>query len=267
VPNVTTALLDTGETDLPPVVCLHSLFLDPSSFDGLVAAGKGRFRFVRPTFPGQGTRTDEAVGTVTMDDCAADVISSLDELGITRYALIGQSMGGDVAVRMAAFRPAAVNALVFVGSSVRAEPDEQRKAFTGVVNHMESNGFDELIQQTVMQIMLGATTRQNPEKHALVEEFCRRFAALPANLAHATRGVVDRADATDLLGTVTAPTLVINGTDDIARPPAWTAELLSHLRGAKHVELEGVGHSPTQEAPETVLPLILDFLDEHSRSR
>jgi 3-oxoadipate enol-lactonase len=135
---VTTALLDTGETDLPPVICLHSLFLDPSSFDGLVAAGKGRFRFVRPTFPGQGTRTDETVGTVTMNDCAADVISSLDELGITRYALIGQSMGGDVAVRIAASRPAAVNALVFVGSSVRAEPDEQREAFTGVVNHMES---------------------------------------------------------------------------------------------------------------------------------
>ena len=45
---------DTGEADLPVVVCLHSLFLDHTMFDDLVAGAAGRFRLVRPDFRGQG---------------------------------------------------------------------------------------------------------------------------------------------------------------------------------------------------------------------
>jgi 3-oxoadipate enol-lactonase len=253
---------DTGEQDLPTVVCLHSLFLDPSSFDGLVEAGRGRFRFLRPTFPGQGARTEEATATISMDDCAKDVLATLEAAGISSYSLLGQSMGGDVAVRIAASHPEAVEALVLVGSSARAEPEEQRAAFGAVCDQMEAAGFDEGLRQVVLDIMLGVTTREDPAKAPLVEEFRQQITSLPAGLCHAARGVVEREDASDLLETITAPTLVINGTDDFARPPEWSADVVRRVRGARHVQLEGVGHSPTQEAPEVVLPLILDFLEE-----
>jgi 3-oxoadipate enol-lactonase len=259
-------LRDTGERELPAVVCLHSLFLDATSFDELVEAGRGRFRFLRPTFPGQAERTDQATTSVTMDDCAKDVIATLAAAGVDHYALLGQSMGGDVAVRIAAAHPDAVDALVLVGSSARAEPPEQRAAFTEVVNQMETSGFDEGMQQTILQIMLGATTRANPDKQALVASFSRQIASLPAALCHAARGVVEREDASDLLGSIVAPTLVVNGTDDVARPPDWSEDLVSRLSNARHVQIDGVGHSPTQEAPDQVLPLLLDFLGEHSRS-
>lgn len=255
-------LRDTGEEQLPVLVCLHSLFLDPSSFDHLVEAGRGRFRFVRPTFPGQGSRTDEVTATVTMDDCVKDVLATLEAAGIRRYALLGQSMGGDVAVRIAAAHPDAVEALVLVGSSARSEPDDQRAAFGAVCDQMEASGFDAGLQQTVLGIMLGATTRADPAKQDLVAEFSRQIASLPAGLCHASRGVVEREDASDLLGTITAPTLVINGTDDVARPPEWTADVVRRLPRARHHQLEGVGHSPTQEAPDVVLPLVFDFLED-----
>ena len=259
-------LLDTGERDLPAVVCLHSLFLDATSFDDLVAAGRGRFRFLRPTFPGQGGRTEQATATVTMEDCAKDVVSTLAASGLERYALIGQSMGGDVAVRVAAEHRDEVTALVLVGSSARAEPPEQLAAFTGVVDQMEVAGFDAGMQQLVLEIMLGATTRADPAQRDLVESFTRQIATLPAQLCHAARGVVERDDASHLLSSIVAPTLVVNGTDDVARPPEWSADVVSRIQDARHVQLEGVGHSPTQEAPDVVFPLVLDFLAEHSRS-
>ena len=259
-------LLDTGERDLPAVVCLHSLFLDATFFDDFVEAGRGRFRFLRPTFPGQGGRTDEPTATVTMDDCVKDVVSTLAAAGVGRYALIGQSMGGDVAVRIAAEHSESVTALVLIGSSARAEPPEQRAAFIGVVEQVEAAGFDAGLQTTVLEIMLGATTRADPDKQDLVQSYARQIASLPAQLCHAVRGVVEREDASDLLGSIVAPTLVVNGTDDVARPPEWSADVVSRIRGARHVQLEGVGHSPTQEAPDVVLPLVLDFLAEHSPS-
>ncbi|TWH02693.1 pimeloyl-ACP methyl ester carboxylesterase [Nocardioides sp. J9] len=259
-------LRDTGETDLPVVVCLHSLFLDASSFDDLVEAGRGRFRFVRPTFLGQGERTDEATATVTMDEAAKDVVATLEAAGLSRYALLGQSMGGDVAVRIAAAQPDAVQALVLVGSSARHEPDDQRAAFGGVCDQIEASGFDEGLQQVVLEIMLGATTRADAAKADLVDAFRRQIASLSPGLCHAARGVVEREDASDLLDGLQVPALVINGTDDVARPPAWTADVVRRLPDVRHHQLDGVGHSPTQEAPEVVQSLLFDFLDGVLRS-
>lgn len=72
---------DTDEVDLPVVVlCLHSLFIDHTMFDELVAAAAGRFRMMRPDFRGQGANPD-ATELVTMDQCAADI---LDLLGRVR---------------------------------------------------------------------------------------------------------------------------------------------------------------------------------------
>lgn len=260
-------LCDTGEPDLPVLVCLHSLFLDPTSFDELVSVGHGRCRFLRPTFPGQGARTDEVSATVTMDDCVNDVVATLEATGVHRYALLGQSMGGDVAVRIAAAHPEAVQALILVGSSARAEPEDQRAAFSGVCDHMEVAGFDTGLQETILGIMLGATTRANPDRSDLVASFSRQIASLPAALCHASRGVVERADASHLLASISAPTLVINGTDDVARPPEWSADVVRRIPGGLHTQLDGVGHSPTQEAPDTVIPLILDFVKAHLGSR
>ena len=45
---------DTGEANLPVILCLHSCFLDGTMFDGLVSAADGKFRVVRPDFRGQG---------------------------------------------------------------------------------------------------------------------------------------------------------------------------------------------------------------------
>ena len=95
---------DTGEVDLPVVVCLHSLFIDHTMFDELVAAAAGRFRMVRPDFRGQGANPD-ATELVTMDQCADDILDLLDRLGLERVHVVAQSMGGDVAVRVAARRP------------------------------------------------------------------------------------------------------------------------------------------------------------------
>lgn len=251
---------DTGESDLPVVVCLHSLFLDHTMFDAFTTAAAGRFRIVRPDFRGQG-RNSDASGTVTMDDCADDVIALLDDLDHERVHIVAQSMGGDVAVRVAARRPEAVDRLVFLGSSVRAEPAEQLEAFRSIADEVSRNGFVGEIHEMVVQIMLGASCRSDPERADVTEKMRAGIAALRPGLHHAVRGVVERESAVDLLDKVTATTWVISGGEDIARPPEWSQEVVDGIDGAELWSLPDVGHSVITEKPDLVIPRVLDFLD------
>ena len=107
---------DTGEQDLPVILCLHSLFLDSRMFDGLVDAVRGRFRVVRPEFRGQGRSDFHDVEIITMDDDAEDILALIDLMGLKDIHMVAQSMGGDVGVRVAARRPYLFRRIAMAGS-------------------------------------------------------------------------------------------------------------------------------------------------------
>jgi 3-oxoadipate enol-lactonase len=252
---------DSGEEGRPALLCLHSLFLDGGMFDGLTAAAAGRFRVVTPDFRGQGASAAADGDEVTMERCADDVEAVLDALALDAVHVVAQSMGGDVAVRVAARRPSAIRSLVLLGSSARAEPPDQRAQFEPIADAVAEQGFTGEILEMVNAIMYGATTRADPERAAEVERWRDELAALPKALAPAVRGVVRRSSVVDLLPAITAPALVISGTDDIARPPAWADEVVAGLPNAELWRLEGIGHRPILEAPGRVSPRVLEFAD------
>ena len=76
------------------------------------AAARGRFRTVVPDFRGQGQTPGDGSPVISMDQCADDVERLLDDLQLDRVHVVAQSMGGDVAIRLAARRPAGVALLV-----------------------------------------------------------------------------------------------------------------------------------------------------------
>ena len=254
------APLDTGEADLPVLLCLHSLFLDPRMFDAVVEEAAGRFRVVRPTFRGQGDHALETHAMVTMEECADDVIELVDSLGTAPVSVVAQSMGGDVAIRVAARRPDIVSAMALLGSSARGEPPENLEAFRPIADAVEASGFQGEVLDTTMAIMFGETSRADPSKADVVELWLGRIASLPPQLCHAIRGVIEREDVTHLLSSIDVPVLVVSGSEDIARPPAWADEVVAGLPQASLLRLDGVGHSPVLEAPDIVIGKVLDFL-------
>jgi 3-oxoadipate enol-lactonase len=252
---------DTGEADLPVVLCLHSLFIDHTMFDELTAAAAGRFRVVRPDFRGQGANPD-AAEQVTMDQCADDILDLLDRLGLERVHVVAQSMGGDVAVRVAARRPEVVDRMVLLGTSAREEPAEHLEAFRPVVDEVARSGFVDELVETTTQIMFGETFRNDPTNADVLTRWRAHFAALSPGLAHAARGVVERPSAVGMLPSITAKTLVVSGGEDSARPPAWSAELVDGIRDAELWSLPTTGHSVILEQPTVVIDRILQFLDD-----
>lgn len=259
VNGTTLWVADTGEAHLPVVLCLHSCFLDGTMFDGLVEAAAGKFRVIRPDFRGQGKSALDDVDIITMDQCADDMAALIEVMQLKDINVMAQSMGGDVAFRLIAKRQNLFRSLVVAGSSACGEPPEQGARFAQWVVDAGEQGFTGDILDMTMEVMFGKTTRNNPQKQALIAYWRKRIEALPKTLRPAMKGVMHRESSVALLSSISVPVLIINGEEDMPRPPAWSDEMKRELPHSKLIRLSGIGHSPTLEAPEQVLPAIIEF--------
>lgn len=252
---------DTGEVDLPPVLCLHSLWLDHTMFDALVEAAAGKFRMIRPDFRGQGKSAPPTSDIVDMDTCARDMEALVEKMGLRDVNLVVQSMGGDVALRMAARRPELYRSLIMLASSARGGEKDELEWVNKWLEDSYQTGFVGDSLQLLRQVMFGETTRKTVSKQAMLKHWSAMLEASPRSLWPAIRGVIDRDGCADILSAIAAPTLIFSGEEDVARPPSWAQEVADGIVLSKLVLLPGIGHSPILEAPELVLPQILEFLE------
>lgn len=250
---------DTGEDDLPVVLALHSLFLDGRMFDGFVDAAAGVLRVVRPDFRGQGRSDLDDAALIHLDTLVADLIDLIDQLGLRDISLLAQSMGGDVGFRLVAARQALFRRIAVVGSSARSEPADQLVTFREWTRNVGEHGFVGDTLDETMAIMFGETTRTDPAQSEMLALWRDRITAVPRRLHPAMAGVIERESALELLPRIQIPALIISGDEDLPRPPAWADEVADGLPDAELIRLNGVGHSPTLEAPDVVLPRIIDF--------
>ena len=251
--------VDDTEGDAPPIVCLHSLFLDNRMFDDFTAEAEGEFRVVRPEYRGQGRSSPPTGDIITVEQCAGDMAAVMDELGVERAHLVATSMGGDVALRLAVYRPDLVASMAILGSSARPEPPDQLDQLMGLVDDLGEHGFTGERLDMLVTVMLGESTRTDPARSETVELWTERLTELPRSLVPAMTGVVKRRDARPLLVDITVPCLVISGEECFVRPPEWAHELADGLPDADLVMLPKVGHSPILEAPQETTTRVLQF--------
>ncbi|QIB65098.1 alpha/beta fold hydrolase [Kineobactrum salinum] len=251
---------DNGAVNLPPLLCLHSLFLDGTMFDELAQVAEGRYRVLRPDFRGQGRSAAVTAEVIDMDILARDIEAFIESLGLKQVNAVVQSMGGDVILRLAARRPELFHSLVLLGTSARGEPPEQLAFVEGFLDAASAAGFVGEHLEILLAIMFGETTRSDPAKSDVVEYWRSRMQALPLALWPAMRGVVYRSGVVDSLPLIPTPSLVISGAEDKVRPGEWADEMAHGLPNVKHIRLPRVGHSVILEAPERAIPEIMRFL-------
>jgi len=253
---------DTGEANLPVVLCLHSLWLNRAMFDDFVDAAKGRYRIIRPDFRGQGQSAPATKDIVTMEDCSADIEALFEAMGLSDVHVVAQSMGGDVALRVAAARPDLIASLTMLGSSARGEPPEQLEWVNNwLTSAIGEGGFKGENLEILYAVMFGETTRNAGKRQAMLNHWRAYMEAGTLALWPAIRGVIERRSVVHLLPSIRQPVLVFSGTEDMPRPPAWADEVVAGLPNATLQRLERIGHSPILEAPEQVIPRITAFLD------
>ncbi len=111
-----------GGPNALPMVLLHGLSANASSFAGIITAGLSpAFRVVAPDLRGR-ARSGKPESGYEMADHARDVIALLDSLGLERVVLAGHSFGGYLAIYIAAHYPERVSKLVVIDAAISSHP-------------------------------------------------------------------------------------------------------------------------------------------------
>ena len=192
-------------------------------------------------FDKRGTGASDRTGRMpTVDQRVEDVVAVMDAAGCDRAHVLGLSEGGSVAIALAATYPERVETLTLFASGARMvgdETDEQRATRRGAVHLFHERwGTDESVTLGVF-----APSVADDPGYCAWEPRYERQSATPAALRELL-DMIEVIDVRPLLGSVTAPALVLHRRHDRVVPVALARETAALLPGARLVEVEGRDH-------------------------
>jgi 3-oxoadipate enol-lactonase len=222
----------------PRLVLIHSLALDRSVWDGVVAQLKDEAEILTFDCRGHGrsARSPEPYATQLF---AADLAELLDHLGWDRAVVAGCSMGGNVAQTFAAEHPERVSALGLIDTTAWYGVDAAAK-FKERADAARTNGLRSLIGFQLTRWFSDGFRASHPE---VLERTTNIFAANDVECYAASCGLLGAADARAQLGFFKMPTAIVVGEEDYATPVAMARQLheaipqstLSIIAGARHL--------------------------------
>ena len=249
----------------PTLLLLHGFGADKDNWTRIAPSLTDHFDVVAPDLIGFGESalpTDVSYG---VDEQARRVLAFADALGIDRLHLGGSSMGGYMAVVMAAAAPDRVQSLLLLapGGIVSAPPSEMFRL-------IEQHDRNPLIPRRPedFQWTLDFVFHQQPfVPRPVVEHLARRQVARVALLEQIFADLRHRSPPLEqYTARVVAPTLVIWGRHDRVLHPAGGAVLDREIDRSTLVVLPDAGHLPMIEDPGQVARLYLDWLRANTTS-
>ncbi|MDX3642550.1 alpha/beta fold hydrolase [Streptomyces sp. MB09-02B] len=216
---------------------------------------------------GRSSVVDFAVRPYTVADMASDALAVLDAFGVQKAHLVGASLGGIIAQRIAVTDPERVLTLTILSSqplgtdtaavvtrAMAGEPPapgelpppsvELLAALAASLPDPEAGLEAHLaLRLPLWRVLHGPVLPFDEEEYRAMER--RVFARardLAAGFNHTLAGAAG-GDDTAALASVTAPTLVLHGTEDPMFPPAHAEATANAVPGARLVMIEGLGHS------------------------
>ncbi len=201
----------------------------------------------------------------TLERLADDHWKLMQHLNISEFAIIGLSVGGMWGTHLALTHPKAVSALVLMDTFVGAEPPIARQRYFNLLDTLDKDQcFTHTFIEQIVPLFFSPYTLLH-QQH-LVDDFRKALAAIKKkNIPGITalgRAIFSRQCLLDELRTLTQPTLILAGRDDIPRPPSEAEKMFQYLPNAKLHIIDNAGHISNLEQPDLVTPLLSQFLKD-----
>jgi 3-oxoadipate enol-lactonase len=238
-----------------PLVLIHGLGGSGADWAFQVAVLEKRFRVIVPDLPGSG-HSPPPRDEYTIAGFAAALWSLLDHLGVPRTNIIGFSMGGAVALEMAAQRPARVPRLGLINSLATYRPDDWRKWLEVHVSAL----LVRLLGMRRAAWLLALRLFPEPWQRAIREHAAAVVGAVPASsylgmgLALARWAIIDRLDS------LTSRVLMIAAEHDFT--PLAEKRALASLLKADFVVVRGSRHGTPFDSIEATNASLLALLTD-----
>lgn len=199
-----------------------------------------------------------------LQDMAKDSLGVLDALGIQRAHIVGASMGGMIAQRIAALAPARTASLVSIMSSsgARGLPGPRRDVGMALMRRPAGRNEAALVAHSLGLIrLIGSPAYPQPDA-AITERLTEamRRAYRPAGMLRQMLAIGADAGREKVLPAITAPTLVLHGDADALVPMACGQDTARRIPGAQFIAIPGMGHDLPPEAQQIVLKHMIPFM-------
>jgi 3-oxoadipate enol-lactonase len=249
-----------GPADKPVLVLGNSLGTSRAVWAPQVPALAERFRLLRYELPGHGRRPGGPAtppGPYSVADLGLSVLDLLDRYGLRRVHYAGISIGGMIGMWLAAHAPERIAALGLCCTSAHLPPvsgwlDRAEQVRAAGMAPVTGPSLGRWFTEPFVRACPGAVAACAATLEAVDPEgyagCCAAIAAM---------------DLRPVLGSITAPTLVIAGSDDPATPPAHGALIASQIRGARLVVVRGGAHLANIQAAGPVTAALLGHLRAH----
>jgi len=254
--------LDWGNPTAPPVVCVHGYTSSAQAFNALARRFHDRGHFVALDVRGHGESAWSPAGAYQYGDQVADLTAIVDKLGLSRFTLIGTSMGGIIAMAYAGAHPDRLTHLVIndigpdveVGSTritqmVGSRPDEFATLEDAMAYRREVSPITAARSLDDQRELALGVLRRRPDGRWI-------WKMDPAYIEQRVKvGPPERPALWAALSRVTCPTLVVWGTDSDVLSEAQARRMVDTLTNGELVTVAGVGHAPTLVEPSVVSAL------------
>ena len=253
----------------PPLLLLHGTSASLHTWEGWVRALKGQRRVITLDLPGFGL-TGPFTGDHAPDDYrgetyAAFVLELMERLHLQRVVLGGNSLGGEIAWRVALRAPQRVAALVLVDAVGPAFTPERvplgfQVARLPVLGRLSEHLLPRALVAQTLHEVYGDPRRVSEE---LVERYFEltlregNRRALGLRLAQMAAAPGEGAER---VSTLTMPTLILWGALDRLVPPENGRWFAQRIAGSRLVVFDGLGHVPQEEDPARTVAALQAFL-------
>ena len=241
---------EEGPTDspIPPVVLLHGMLGDLSNWvDTVEDLSENGYRVLAPILPVYDFPLSET-GVPRLTEYVHEFMETLE---LDSAVLVGNSLGGHVALLHALNHPETVHALVLSGSSGIYETTMGSSFF----RRQDREFIKERTEMTFYD-PAHATEELVDEMLEIVNDRPRAFRLLKFARS------ADEETVTEQLSQLDMPSLLVWGRNDIVTPPEVAEEFRDRMPNARLEFIDKCGHAPMIEHPDTFNALTLDFLEE-----
>ena len=248
--------------DGPPVTLLHGFTQSGRSWHEVISLMPGGWKWIVPDLRGHGETRTKPGAPCTMGACTADLEALWDHLGIERTHLVGYSMGGRLALHVAARRPRRILSLLTIGAHAGLDDEARegrRRGDEALAQRIETEGLEAFVNYWSSLPLFAGLERRGPSfvAQVRVERMSNHVTGLADSLRGMGAGVME--PMWDALTAVPFRCTFVAGQLDHGYVASARRLAATVPDGRVEVVLRA-GHAVHQERPEAFARVLSDHL-------
>jgi pimeloyl-ACP methyl ester carboxylesterase len=255
LPNLSLHYLSSGAGT--PVLLIHGHPFDCTSWSPQLDTAFPNFRLIAPDLRNFGLSTSPTPPTL-FADYALDLIALADALALPRFVVVGLSMGGHVALELAALAPSRLLGLVLCGTYAQPDTPEKKSSRYALADRLDREGLAPYAAEVLPKMLSAQSLAHNPALAAPLLAMMQRCPVAGASIALRLRA--EHPDYLPVLDSLTIPTLILVGEHDTFTPVPDAKLMHAHARNSTLTVLPSAAHLTNLEQPAAFNLALLTFL-------